>query len=936
MDFAGGPLIGRILEIARRAGDEPFLRLLGADGIATELSYGVLLQQAGVWSKIYRKHNLEPGQRVAIFLPHSVDSYAAFLGALLSALVPAMLPPPSPKLSTGRFNATVLPVLPITKSHAVVLGADFRAGFEAQPGLTVLDASATLSETVPTLDQVTFPIGGLGNTPAFLQYSSGTTGLRKAVAISQHACVRQVDLYRAAIELSPSDSIVSWLPLYHDMGLIACWMLPLLTGTPVTTMSPFDWVGRPSMLTRAIEDYRPTLCWLPNFAFSHLARSITGRDLTLGSWSSLRAVINCSEPIRHVSHEAFLRRFKSAGVTPAKIATCYAMAEATFAVTSSRVGEPPPTLSVDPTSLGVGSTVRPGERRLVSSGRPIGGTTVRIVDDRGNDVPDSVVGHVRVTSESLAAGYLENDEATQAAFAGNELHTGDLGFVSGGETFVLGRADDMIIVAGRNIYPQDLECVAESIPGTIPGRSVAFGVDDAVDGTAHIIVVVEVEEARNRDVLERQIASELVAQVDVSPRVVKIVDRGWLIKSTSGKVSRRLNRDRYLSEATTPPQASELTRPDKHAPLRSFVRAAVSAALGRSAPADDESLIMSGLLDSLSLTTLLLELGERIGDRLPMPNVVGFRHYETIESICRLLDEVERGFSLPAREALSRVRETKVKGLSRSTGALDLIILGSSTFLAVPSRMTKASAMSGFNLSVNRATLAELYCLLQLARNRRKAIHRAIVGLDLCAFRARSAVLDLKTLTLPEVAAYLAPEDQAEIAQRKREALLASQHSRINLERLAEWTPEVATNIDEQTGELIFATPNGHRSVRRHGPEEMTHEMVMAYAEFDALCPRQVTYLQRLVSIAATAGIMLDLVVVPINPNLHSFLAQSTRYFQRRTDVLAKLEPLRSETVRVHDMMTPSAFGGANDGFTDAHHFGPEIATPLLEHILSA
>lgn len=921
-------LVRRITEVAQRASSRPFLRLLDADGIATELSYLGLLQQAGLWANIYRKRGLTARQRVVIFLPHSADCYAAFVGALLADLVPAMLPPPSPKLSGPRFAATIAPVLPATHSHAAVIGAELRDGLTVQPDLKIIFTADALSESLPSLDSIPFAMSGREGDPAFIQYSSGTTGIRKGVSISHGACLRQVELYGSAIALGDADSIVSWLPLYHDMGLIACLMLPLLTGTPVTAMSPFDWIMRPSMLIRAVRDYRPSLCWLPNFAFSHLARSVPAGDVTDGDLASLRAIVNCSEPIRHGAQEAFLSRFNGAGIEGHQLGACYAMAEATFAITSSRPGVAPTILGVDPMTLGVGSIVKPGHARLVSSGLPIAGTSVRVVSEVGITLPDRTIGHIRVRGQTMAAGYLGDGDATRAAFIGDELHTGDIGFLADGELFVLGRADDTIIIAGRNLYPQDVEAIAESIPGIVPGRSVAFGVLDENDGTNALVVVAEAERGQDRAELQKRIATELVLQLDVSPRVVRAVDRGWLVKSTSGKVSRASNRERYLAELA-PTQESRVGKPDTHSPLIEFVRACVSAALGRVSPGDDESLIMSGALDSLALTALLLELGERYGDRLPMPNIIGFDRFDSIAAIHEMLEEVDLGLTAPAPGASAAAREIKIRAISRTTAPLDLLILGSSTSFPLSSDGT-SSHLSGFNFSVNGATVADLYCLFRLAQDRRQAIQRVIVGLDVFAFRGNGEiVLDLLTPTLPEILKYLDADDRAAMERLHDSAIRTSQHHRINLQRLAQWDPGVSYSFHPPTGDLILDTLRG-QAHRMQNLDQMKHEAVLAYGPFYRLCEKQSAYLHKMVAAGREGGIRMDLVLLPPNPALHGFLAKETPYFDRRVNILEMMKAAESSTVTAHDTMAPGAPDCDPTDFSDLHHFGAKNAAMVL------
>ena len=219
---------------------------------------------------------------------------------------------------------------------------------------------------------------------AFLQHSSGTTGLQKGVALSHEAVLNQVASYSEAIALNDQDVIVSWLPLYHDMGLIAGFILPLVQGVPLVMMSPFDWVAHPALLLHAIHDYHGTLCWLPNFAYNHCARRIRQRDNEGVSLASMRMFINCSEPVRYESHQMFLDRFAANGVTNEMLVVSYAMAENTFAVTQTPIGQAARSDVVDRIELEQNRVAQPVERDhphaqiRVSCGPAIVNTAVKV------------------------------------------------------------------------------------------------------------------------------------------------------------------------------------------------------------------------------------------------------------------------------------------------------------------------------------------------------------------------------------------------------------------------------------------------------------------------------------------------------------------------------------------------------------------------------
>jgi acyl-CoA synthetase (AMP-forming)/AMP-acid ligase II len=352
-----------------------------------------------------------------------------------------------------------------------------------------------------------------------------------------------------------ADGIVSWLPLYHDMGLIACLYFPLCTGIPSLHFSASDWLLSPERLFYYIQEYRASLCWLPNFAFSYLAQC---KDMMESSYSlaHVRAWINCSEPVRHGSISDFAKKFGDWGVVPEALQSCYAMAENVFAVTKSTSGKFPSTIArsrVAATSLSYGAEAfELIDDVYVSSGRCLEGMRVRVIGADGLRCADLAAGEIQLQTSCLFEGYWEYGGFRRDAFTEDGWYrTGDFGFLGDGELFVIGRTNDIIIVAGQNIFPEDVEVIAAQVAGVYPGRIVAFGVDNDELGTQSIAVVAEMKDefdAASAECMEREIRSLVVAALGVAPRDVSVVPRRWIIKSTAGKISRRDTRERFLEE----------------------------------------------------------------------------------------------------------------------------------------------------------------------------------------------------------------------------------------------------------------------------------------------------------------------------------------------------------------------------------------------------
>jgi acyl-CoA synthetase (AMP-forming)/AMP-acid ligase II len=389
-----------------------------------------------------------------------------------------------------------------------------------------------------------------------LQHSSGTTGLQKGVALSHQAVLNQITAYADVLHIdAKKDVLVSWLPLYHDMGLIAGFLMPILYGLPLVLMSPFDWVRAPYRLMQAVSDYRGTLVWLPNFAYNFCATKIRDRHMEGVDLSSWRAVTNCSEPMRHDSQQMFLEAFKPYGFRESALATSYAMAENTFAVTQGGIDGPVRIDPVDRDSLQIDRIARPAVEGkpaidMVSAGKPIPNTQVKVIDPEGSPLPERHIGEIALKSDCMLTEYYHRPQTTEKAFLDGWYLTGDFGYMLDGEVYITGRKKDLIIVGGKNIYPQDLERIANTVPGVHPGRAVAFGIFSRKMGTEQVVIVAEVDsqdEDERREIADN-IRKTVTQESAVALRHVHVVDEGWIIKTSSGKTARLANRDKFIQE----------------------------------------------------------------------------------------------------------------------------------------------------------------------------------------------------------------------------------------------------------------------------------------------------------------------------------------------------------------------------------------------------
>jgi acyl-CoA synthetase (AMP-forming)/AMP-acid ligase II len=552
----------RLLEHAEQRPDTVALTLIQSGQPDRPVTYRELVRGAAGWAGTLEARGVQPGEVVVLILRHGLDLVYAYFGLVLRGAIPSIMPFLTEKLLPERYRADLAALVGVTRPAAIVTYPEFepevRAALRAGESVRAVILS---TEAEGPAEPQPERLNGLRRLPediVLLQHSSGTTGLQKGVALSHRAVFNQLASYAAALRLAPDDVIVSWLPLYHDMGLIAGFLMPLLTGTPLVLMSPFEWVRAPGRLLQLVSQYRGTLTWLANFAYNFCAQKVRARELQGVDLSSWRAVINCSEPVRHESHLAFLERFREYGLRESAIATCYAMAENVFAVTQGGIAAPVVVDAVDREALQVERIARPAldGRSVVympSNGRPLPNVEVRVLDPQGQDVPERTVGEVALRSDCMLTGYYNRPDATEKAFLDGWYLTGDYGYLAGGELFVSGRKKDLIIVGGKNLYPADLEELAMTVDGVHAGRVAAFGVFDEAAGTEEVVIVAELDEFERLDEPAREAkADEIRAVVTrgsaVALRFVHLVAPGWLVKTSSGKTARSANREKWLAE----------------------------------------------------------------------------------------------------------------------------------------------------------------------------------------------------------------------------------------------------------------------------------------------------------------------------------------------------------------------------------------------------
>jgi len=532
------------------------LTFVEEDGHEREVTVASLASEVRGLAGALRSSGIERKDLVVLVLPDAADIVTSFWAALECGAMPAIFPHLTPKQDPGFYRERVRLLVEHAGPRAVV---------------TTPDQSQALSELLNCLDCTVHTLEGLRFSPrdlaarpsaaspedeiALVQYTSGTTGLQKGIALSHRAILNNLEAIRIAAEMRDDDTIVTWLPLHHDMGLLTGCLLPLVLGIPAVVLSPLHWVRDPALLLRKVHQHRGTLTWMPNFAFNHSVRGIRDRDLEGLDLRCWRRLYNASEPVRAASLDAFFERFGPFGLTRSALGAGYGLAEITGAVSLTPIGHPPRVewlhvreFQADGRAVPAPAGA-PGSIPVVSSGALVPGAQVSIVDGNDRPVEDRTVGHILVRSNSMLRGYYRRDDLTAEATRLGWHRTGDLGFLCDGELFVTGRVKDLIISGGKNIYPEDLEALADTLPDLRPGRSAAFGVPDPAMGTEAIVMVCELAQPASDDAV--RVAQELrrvvARSLDVTLNDVRFVERGWVLKTPAGKMARSANRDKYRS-----------------------------------------------------------------------------------------------------------------------------------------------------------------------------------------------------------------------------------------------------------------------------------------------------------------------------------------------------------------------------------------------------
>lgn len=485
----------------------------------------------------------KPGERVILVLPDEREFVEAFLGAVVAGLVPVPLFPPFMLAQLDSYLSHTERIVGQCESKLIVTIPEI-----AQ----VLDGAMTerrcISMAELQLDQDVALPRVKPDDMAFIQYTSGSTSDPKGVVNTHRCLLDNVADFADHMRLDPErDWGVTWLPLYHDMGLIGGVMLPALRQGSVWFMPPLQFARHPTSWFDLIHEVRATTTFAPNFGYGLVTRRATDEQLEGWDLSCLRIAGCAAEPIRPDVLRAFERRFAPAGFSEKALLPCYGLAEATLGVTLSEIDAPWGTHRLDAERLrtdGVVGEPEDGEvLEVVSCGRPLPSYRVRIVDEAGRPVGENREGEIEIQTPCLTSGYYRDPDATAEAIRDGWLATGDLGFQRDGELYVTGRSKDVLIVNGRNVHPQDVEWCAAEVDGVRPGNVVAC--PQPTEEGEEVLIVLEASVQDGHEEVRRRVAAYVRSQCRVPVAAVVVLEKGTLPKTTSGKLRRRATREAY-------------------------------------------------------------------------------------------------------------------------------------------------------------------------------------------------------------------------------------------------------------------------------------------------------------------------------------------------------------------------------------------------------
>jgi acyl carrier protein len=517
------------------------------------LNYQMLLDGARNLASGLQALGVEPGQTVAIMLPTSEEYFYTFFGILLTGAIPVPIYPPMRPNQLEDHLRRHAAILSNCQAVSMITVA------EAKPVARLLKSQLDTLHHIVTVDEL-MDTGSRYEKPAispqdtaFLQYTSGSTGSPKGVVLTHANLLANIRAMGERVGANPNDVFVSWLPLYHDMGLIGAWLGSLYYAALFVVMSPLAFLARPQRWFQAIHRYRGTLSAAPNFGYELCLHRLEDSDLEGIDLSSWRAAFNGAEAVSPETVIQFPERFRKYGFRADAMMPVYGLAESSVGLAFPPLKQGVRIDQIQRHAFMLSGKAIPAEEddtnalRFVACGQPLSGHEIRIADEQGNELPDRQEGRLQFHGPSATSGYLHNHAATEKLFVGDWLDTGDLAYIIEGDLYVTGRTKDIIIRAGRNLYPHELEEAVGNVAEIRKGRVAVFGATDSRTGTERLIVLAETRK-KDKAALEqlRKRINEISTELIGGPADDVVLARpNTVLKTSSGKVRRSACRELY-------------------------------------------------------------------------------------------------------------------------------------------------------------------------------------------------------------------------------------------------------------------------------------------------------------------------------------------------------------------------------------------------------
>lgn len=544
--------------------DRKHITLFKEDGKEEIFTYQQLLHSASAVARGLMARGLEKGETVAIMLPTELSFFKSFFGVLFAGGIAVPVYPPFRPDRLEEYAERQCRILENAGARFLITFQQAgRLAHLLRPRLSAL-LDVLMPEDLLGADLFKGPESEVSiffppvseDDPALIQYTSGSTGDPKGVVLTHRNLVSNIQSIGVAFSLKPTDAGVSWLPLYHDMGLIGSWLSCLYHGVPVMILPPFAFLNRPERWLWAIHTQRATLSAAPNFAYEICARRIKDDDIKGLDLSSWRAALNGAEPVSPETMDRFTRRFAPYGFRPETFTPVYGLAETSVALTFPDIEALPRIDRVSREAFErdrkavLSEASESSVLKFVSCGHPIKDHEVRIVDDEGHVVGERMEGRLEFRGPSCTQGYYRNQKATDSLYHDGWLVSGDLAYRAEGEFFITGRKKDVIIKGGRNIYPHEIEEVAGDVPDIRKGCVAAFGTFDKMLSTEKLVVVAETrEKGKERHAqLISKMKDQILTAIGIPPDQVLLVPPGSVQKTSSGKIARSACREAFLKD----------------------------------------------------------------------------------------------------------------------------------------------------------------------------------------------------------------------------------------------------------------------------------------------------------------------------------------------------------------------------------------------------